>query len=324
MSRSDPLGLRYPDSDCFAGSTFDAQRVLADMASALEFIHANKIVHNDLKPSNILYSPARGAVLINFGLSFMDGNQTSTGGTPGYLPPEFQFGWRTRGPQSDIWALGVVILWLLRYIPLPERIAWWSIADIQSSELSPRPYKEANTTMEDWIDFLMQTSWQLNEEKKPLTFLLRDMLAWRGDHRISAAVLNSLIVNMVAKGLFWSDKQDRWYYFSFLDVNNLWNRGLLVHGLAHFHETANPTEMGYLPLEQYMHGLALSDVAQMLFMLILSHLLQCCVRIYPGFEIFTKKDPPKVIQSLSCKVHFGPERSNRCELAAFPFNKIVW
>jgi serine/threonine protein kinase len=59
------------------------------MASALAFFHRNGITHNDIKPGNILFSPARGAVLIDFGLS-SDSTHTSaaatqTAGTP-FLP----------------------------------------------------------------------------------------------------------------------------------------------------------------------------------------------------------------------------------------------
>ncbi|KXG53628.1 uncharacterized protein PGRI_006780 [Penicillium griseofulvum] len=82
------LCQRHRVSDHFSGNA-DAQRILADMASALYFIHRNSIVHNDIKQGNILYSPGRGAVLIDFGLSFRDSNPSSGGGTPWYLPPEF-------------------------------------------------------------------------------------------------------------------------------------------------------------------------------------------------------------------------------------------
>ena len=58
---------RGPD-DPFLGTPADARRVLDDMASTLAFMHENGVAHNDIKPGNILFTPAHGAVLIDFGL----------------------------------------------------------------------------------------------------------------------------------------------------------------------------------------------------------------------------------------------------------------
>ena len=89
------------------GTPTDARRVLDDMASALGFVHGNGITHNDIKPGNILFSVARGAVLIDFGLS-SDSTRasvaaTQTAGTPWYAPPEFMVDPKTgRGPPGDV------------------------------------------------------------------------------------------------------------------------------------------------------------------------------------------------------------------------------
>lgn len=55
--------------DHFSGTPTIARHVLDDMASALAFVHDSGFTHNDIKPGNILFSAARGAVLIDFGLS---------------------------------------------------------------------------------------------------------------------------------------------------------------------------------------------------------------------------------------------------------------
>ncbi len=64
-----------------------------DMASALAFVYENGIAYNDIKPGNILFSPARGAVLIDFGLSSDSMRAsvvvTQTAGTLWYVLPEF-------------------------------------------------------------------------------------------------------------------------------------------------------------------------------------------------------------------------------------------
>ncbi|KAJ0123555.1 Serine/threonine-protein kinase tousled-like 2 [Diaporthe amygdali] len=65
----------------FRGEMTDAVRILKDMSSALAYLDGQGIVHNDIKPGNILYTPApweasgafsasgNGAVLIDFGLA---------------------------------------------------------------------------------------------------------------------------------------------------------------------------------------------------------------------------------------------------------------
>ncbi len=61
---------RQPD-DYFSDTPADALRVLGNKTSALAFVYENGITHNDINPGNILFSPARGAVLIDFGLAAM-------------------------------------------------------------------------------------------------------------------------------------------------------------------------------------------------------------------------------------------------------------
>ncbi len=67
---------RRPD-DFFLGTPANARRVLGDMASTLAFVHKNRVAHNDIKPGNILFTPDRSAVLIDFGLS-SDNTQASS------------------------------------------------------------------------------------------------------------------------------------------------------------------------------------------------------------------------------------------------------
>lgn len=127
----------------------DAERVLHDMAGALEFIHSRDVVHNDIKPSNILYSKERGPVLIDFGWS-TDSETVHVAGSPWYVPPEYPKE-GTRGPAGDIFAFGVVMLFLMRKIPLPELLSpplRWRIGNLRSK--GPEAL-EALETMTKWV-----------------------------------------------------------------------------------------------------------------------------------------------------------------------------
>jgi serine/threonine protein kinase len=154
-ARLQSLYLEYVEADAlssqvgpdfsFNGSRTDALKVMRDVASALAKVHAEGFVHADVKPSNVLYSPTRGAVLIDFGLSFRHGNPYSSGGTPWYMSPEFMEDIELRGVASDIWALGVTALFLLGYIRLPDK-TWevWQISDIHPTQ---RPTTSHQTAM---------------------------------------------------------------------------------------------------------------------------------------------------------------------------------
>ncbi|MFC6088727.1 serine/threonine-protein kinase [Saccharothrix lopnurensis] len=87
----------------------------AQVAEVLAHVHANGVVHRDVKPSNILLDTGgRRAYLADFGLALQAQvtRVTRTGvlvGTAGYLAPE-QVRGADVGPATDVYALGLVLL----------------------------------------------------------------------------------------------------------------------------------------------------------------------------------------------------------------------
>ncbi|KAI0183476.1 kinase-like domain-containing protein [Xylaria flabelliformis] len=149
----------------FSGSRADAQKIMQDIASALSHVHSKQKVHNDIKPGNILYSPERGAVLIDFGISTPRRQPAPTGGSPWYMSPEFMLHWKLRGPASDVWALGIVGLWMLGHIPMPEvTYPEWQIADISSEETVSVAHLEAVYTMKGWLEYIREARSKLRVE----------------------------------------------------------------------------------------------------------------------------------------------------------------
>jgi eukaryotic-like serine/threonine-protein kinase len=86
----------------------------ARLADALAHVHANDVVHRDVKPSNILLDTEGNAYLADFGLARLTGATRLTGtgemmGTAAYLAPE-QVRGKDLGFPVDVYALGLVLL----------------------------------------------------------------------------------------------------------------------------------------------------------------------------------------------------------------------
>ena len=95
------------------------RNALRDMFSALAFIHAQGIIHRDVKPSNILLRSLDGpAYLADFGIAWAPGDKVASEaadskvtdvGTTCYRPPELLFGNRSYGCSLDMWAAGCTV-----------------------------------------------------------------------------------------------------------------------------------------------------------------------------------------------------------------------
>src|SRR5437763_2468337 len=86
------------------------------VASALQYAHAQQLIHRDLKPENLLLGPDQEVWLSDFGLAIVAHNARSqplqqTAGTLAYMAPDQLQGHPT--PASDQYAPGVLVFeWL--------------------------------------------------------------------------------------------------------------------------------------------------------------------------------------------------------------------
>jgi len=92
-----------------------ARKYFLDVLMALEYMHANYIVHKDIKPSNILLDKANKlAKLADLGVSEEFDPKSSkiskTTGTPAFSSPELIKGEEILDwPAIDIWSLGITL-----------------------------------------------------------------------------------------------------------------------------------------------------------------------------------------------------------------------
>jgi eukaryotic-like serine/threonine-protein kinase len=77
------------------------------LCSAIQYLHRHRILHLDLKPSNIVAEAGR-AKIIDLSLARRPGRARSGIGTWCYMAPEQVRGGEL-GPEADVWGIGVVL-----------------------------------------------------------------------------------------------------------------------------------------------------------------------------------------------------------------------
>jgi serine/threonine protein kinase len=91
----------------------DVVSLARDLASGLDAVHGVGLVHRDVKPSNVMIDPDRGALLMDFGLAKASAYTVLTKpgrvvGTLDYLAPEL-FRGEPASPLSDMYSFGCVL-----------------------------------------------------------------------------------------------------------------------------------------------------------------------------------------------------------------------
>ena len=99
-----------------------ATRICAEVAAALAAAHAEHVVHRDIKPGNVMLTPA-GAKVLDFGIAAAVGTSDfdpdgPVMGTPAYVAPE-RFDGYPATPATDIFGLGTLL-----YQCLSGRLPW--------------------------------------------------------------------------------------------------------------------------------------------------------------------------------------------------------
>ncbi len=129
-------------------------RIARQICQALWVLHSLGAVHRDVKPENVILRGDQ-AILIDFDASRVVKSEkkedTQVLGTTGYAPPE-QYGMAQTGPQSDIYALGVMMNVMLTGLHPSNKLAAGHLGRVIQccTQISPgRRYKNVLRLIED-------------------------------------------------------------------------------------------------------------------------------------------------------------------------------
>ncbi|KAJ6508433.1 hypothetical protein C8R45DRAFT_967415 [Mycena sanguinolenta] len=150
------------------------------LLSGVEFLHKRGVVHNDIKPANILLSTKNIPVLVDFGFAEKYDTKSTTAfhsnlsyGTPEYLSPERARGLPHDTRKSDVWSLGITFFEIL--------IGRTPFEHSDSEQFSTKEDLEkywARTLRGKWVG-----TWKMS---KTMEKLLRRMISPNADLRCTA------------------------------------------------------------------------------------------------------------------------------------------
>lgn len=132
-----------------------------NLLSALRYLHEQEIsiYHKDIKPSNIIFVPEKGCVLIDFNISNISNKDTVFTGSPSYIPPDLREDnkWNDSG---DTFALGVVLYELaFKNHPYPNKQPRFN------KVINPLGFEIAKSIPIDFSNFIFKSVQPLEENR---------------------------------------------------------------------------------------------------------------------------------------------------------------
>ncbi|KAJ7185676.1 kinase-like domain-containing protein [Mycena filopes] len=154
----------------------DRVSLMLDIATGLEYLHGEHVVHGDLKGMNILVTPSRRACVADFGLSsiadamtlkFTHSTASARGGTPRYMAPELLSSTEPANHfESDVFAFACVCYEMLTgkppYFNIPR-----DVTVILMVPQGLRPTRPDTIRADDSLWLLLEKCWEAKPEDRP-------------------------------------------------------------------------------------------------------------------------------------------------------------
>lgn len=168
--------LDHPDMDLS-----EVRRIAEQVIKGLRGFHRKEMVHQDLKPDNIMIDPDGNVKIIDFGCVQVSGlkeiytpiKEQSVQGTANYIAPELFDGFEGT-PKSDMYSLGVTLYTMLSQGHFPYGELEKAQKHKHYDYVSVRQY---NQQVPVWMDGALEKSVHPNPEKRYERFseFLRDL-----------------------------------------------------------------------------------------------------------------------------------------------------
>ncbi len=168
-----------------------ASKLLDQVAGALNTAHRNKIIHQDIKPANILLDDDGNAYLTDFGIARdIEGNinlaedeSNTLHGSPKYISPE-HLRRREITARSDIYSLGILMYEVLTGHPPFEHEDMLQLLQMHVRRDLP-PLQDKNPSLPDLLNYPLQQA----TLKDPLA-RYENAIQFAQDFQIAVANLN--------------------------------------------------------------------------------------------------------------------------------------
>ncbi|RMF45503.1 MAG: serine/threonine protein kinase, partial [Anaerolineae bacterium] len=162
LARHTPADKRMPPPEVLLP-------IVRQICEALDYMHKRGIIHRDLSPANIMVTPEGHVMLTDFGLALLTsvGTQGEIFGSPHYLAPEQAVSSANAVPQSDLYALGVILYQVFTgHLPFeadePMEVA------LQHISQNPLPPRSFNPDLPEALEtFLLRTLAKEPESRYP-------------------------------------------------------------------------------------------------------------------------------------------------------------
>ena len=203
-------------SEQFIGKKLSNDKIwkfILDVASGLDRLHSNKpqIIHQDIKPANILIDDSGNFTITDFGISSKKTNAQENdyyeenNGTLAYMAPE-RFEENAESiPQSDIWAFGATLCEILTgQVPFGENGG--------SAQLDGNAPTSALSDLPSDIKKLILSCLQKDPQKRPTARQIIEMAQANNKHKkpfVIVLVALSLLFVALAAYLFIPEESER-------------------------------------------------------------------------------------------------------------------
>ncbi|HEY8337535.1 MAG TPA: bifunctional protein-serine/threonine kinase/phosphatase [Tardiphaga sp.] len=151
----------------------EVRAIVEQIAAGLRAFHRKEMIHQDLRPENILIDRTGTVKIIDFGAVRVAGVAELSGhrqdsdilGTLQYSAPEY-FNWEGGSPQADQFSLGVIAYQMLTgRLPYGARLAR-ARGKSRQAKLRYTPATEFNAAIPVWVDRTLQRAVSLDPAKR--------------------------------------------------------------------------------------------------------------------------------------------------------------